>query len=162
MIKGKGLTMPHENRGENERLFTPCSECENKTDVVVINPDLEPGLTGGLTAFTAALFIVGEMAGSGVLALPNAVANTGWIGVALIVVLGMLSGTCGIVLSRSWLILRRDFREYQEHVRYPYPALGFHTYGKIGKFFVQICINATLIGEYFTIDYIPAILGHSI
>ena len=145
----KDLTMVKGGtNGEKEPLYRPVSNLEQGPDVMVLNTHLEPGLTGGLTAFTAALFIVGEMAGSGVLALPNAVANTGWIGVALIVLLGMLSGTCGIVLSRSWLILRRDFREYQEHVRYPYPALGFHTYGKIGKKIVQFCINATLIGEY--------------
>jgi vesicular inhibitory amino acid transporter len=143
----KDLTMSESPRGEKERLHTPISQEENEVDVLNLNRDHEPGLINGLTAFTAALFIVGEMAGSGVLALPEAVANTGWVGVVLIIVLGILSGTCGIVLSRSWLILRRDFREYQEHVRYPYPALGFHTYGKTGKYVVQFCINATLIGE---------------
>ena len=107
---------------KKERLYTPVAESEHEVDVLIVNPDREPGLTHGLTAFTAALFIVGEMAGSGVLALPEAVANTGWIGVLLIILLGMLSGVCGIVLSRSWLILRRDFREYQEHVRYQYAA----------------------------------------
>ena len=143
----KDLTMADAASGEKEHLYTPVAESEHEVDVLIVNPDHEPGLTHGLTAFTAALFIVGEMAGSGVLALPAAVANTGWIGVLLIILLGMLSGVCGIVLSRSWLILRRDFREYQEHVRYPYPAVGFHTYGKTGKYLVQICINATLIGE---------------
>jgi hypothetical protein len=139
----KDLTMS--DAREKEHLYAPVAECED--DVLIVNRDDEPGLPHGLTAFTAALFIVGEMAGSGVLALPNAVANSGWIGIVLIIVLGILSGTCGIVLSRSWLILRRDFREYQEHVRYPYPAIGFHTYGKIGKYVVQFCINATLIGK---------------
>lgn len=131
---------------ESERLCPPISNGERDSECVVINKD-EPGLVHGLTAFTAALFITGEMAGSGVLALPNAVANTGWIGMILILVLGVLSATCGTVLGKSWVILRRDFREYQEHVRYPYPALGFHTYGKAGKYVVQFCINATLIGE---------------
>ena len=139
--------MKQASNNERERLYTPISESEQETDVLALNNDLEPGLNRGLTAFTAALFIVGEMAGSGVLALPNAVANSGWIGVVLIIILGILSGICGIVLSNSWLILRRDFREYQEHVRYPYPALGFHTYGRAGKHVVQFCINATLIGE---------------
>ena len=139
--------MSESTSGEKERLYTPVSHIENEADILILNPDGEPGLVNGLTAFTAALFIVGEMAGSGVLALPEAVANTGWMGIVLIIILGILSGTCGIVLSRSWLILRRDFHEYQEHVRYPYPAVGFHTYGKTGKYVVQFCINATLIGE---------------
>lgn len=107
----------------------------------------EPSIANGLTAFTATVFIVGEMAGSGVLALPNAVANSGWIGIVLLCILGMLSGICGIVLGKSWLILRNDFAEYQGHVRYPYPALGFHAYGRQGKYAVVFCINATLIGK---------------
>lgn len=114
----------------------------------------QQGLIHGLTAFTAAVFIVGEMAGSGVLALPNAVANSGWIGIVLICVLGMLSGICGIVLGRSWLILRKDFTEYQGQVRYPYPALGYHSYGRLGKYVVVFCINATLIGKRKLLNYI--------
>lgn len=35
------------------------------------------GKTKGLSLFSATLFIAGEMAGSGVLALPRAVVNTG-------------------------------------------------------------------------------------
>ena len=134
-------------RREKEPLCAPGYDDEND-EIRVLNADAPPGLSHGLTALTASLFIVGEMAGSGVLALPNAVANSGWIGVVLICILGILSAACGIVLSSSWLILRRDFREYQEHVRYPYAALGFHTYGKTGKYLVQLCINATLIGEF--------------
>ena len=123
------------------------SRDKSEADILNLNPDRGPGLVNGLTTFTAALFIVGEMAGgAGILALPEAVTNTGWAGVILIIVMGILSCTCGIVLSKSWLILRRDFAEYREHVRYPYPAVGFHTYGKIGKYVVQFCINVTLVG----------------
>lgn len=128
---------------ENNPIHLPVVETG---DVITVNGE-DPALRHGLTAFTAALFIVGEMAGSGVLALPNAVANTGWIGIIVMIILGVLSATCGIVLSSSWLILRSNFREYHEHVRNPYPTLGFHTYGKLGKQVVQICICATLIGK---------------
>lgn len=133
---------------DKEPLYTP-----------VYNRD-EPGIVHGLTAFTAAVFIVGEMAGSGVLALPNAVVNAGWIGIVLICLLGMLSGICGIALGKSWLILRRDFTEYQGQVRYPYPALGFHSYGRLGKYAVVICINATLIGK--SIIYTCSKLSHCV
>ena len=141
------LTTSASIRGEKERLHI--SHDESEADIVSVIPDRGPGLVNGLTTFTAALFIVGEMAGgAGILALPEAVTNTGWTGVILIIVMGILSCTCGIVLSRSWLILRRDFPECREHVRYPYPAVGFHTYGKTGKYVVQFCINVTLVGKF--------------
>ena len=136
--------------GEKEPLYTPVFEHNNPDERSV------PGIVHGLTAFTAAVFIVGEMAGSGVLALPNAVANAGWIGIILICLLGILSGICGIALGKCWLILRRDFREYQGHVRYP--ALGFHSYGRLGKYAVVICINATLIGKSIIYTLIQRLL----
>ncbi|CAF1651919.1 unnamed protein product, partial [Adineta ricciae] len=37
-------------------------------------------LHGGLTVFTAAIFITGEMAGTGLLALPKAMNQAGWYG----------------------------------------------------------------------------------
>ena len=140
------LTTSGSITGEKERLQISQNESEAG---VSLNPEHDPGVVNGLTTFTAALFIVDEMAGgAGILALPEAVTNTGWTGVILIIVMGILACTCGIVLSRSWLILRRDFREYREHVRYPYPAVGSHTYGKTGKYVVQFCINVTLVGKY--------------
>lgn len=36
-------------------------------------------VTSGLTVITAVLFITGEMTGSGVLALPKAVKDAGWV-----------------------------------------------------------------------------------
>lgn len=38
----------------------------------------------GLNVVTAAIFIVGEMSGTGVLSLPQAINQSGWFGVALV------------------------------------------------------------------------------
>ena len=46
-------------------------------------PLLEP--TNKLGIITAAIFLAGEMAGSGVLALPAALKGTGWSGLFLII-----------------------------------------------------------------------------
>ena len=137
------LTTSGSIRGEKGRLHISHNESEADLN---LNPDHGQRLVNGISAFTAALFIVGGIAGAGVLALPRALADTGWTGVVLIIVIGILACTCGVVLSKSWLILRRDFPEYREHVRDPYPVIGFRAYGKTGKYIVQICINATLIG----------------
>ncbi|KAF6025922.1 hypothetical protein EB796_015771 [Bugula neritina] len=69
-----------------------------------------------LTVGTAMVFIVGEMAGSGVLALPKAVENT------------------------------ERFPEYQEQCRDPYPAIGFEAFGRPGRVLVTVCVSLTLFG----------------
>lgn len=104
-------------------------------------------LQKGLTVFTAAVFIIGEMAGSGILALPAAIVGAGWTGFALLVLCCFASGYCGTVLGRSWAILRDRHDEYKGHVRYPYPAIGEKAYGRWASVAVTVCINITLIGS---------------
>lgn len=103
-------------------------------------------LQKGLTVFTAAVFIIGEMAGSGVLALPAAIVGAGWTAFGLLVLCCFASGYCGTVLGRSWATLRERHNEYKGHVRYPYPAIGERAYGKWASVAVTVCINITLIG----------------
>ena len=105
-------------------------------------------LQKGLTVFTAAIFIIGEMAGSGVLALPYAVVGAGWTGFGLLVLCCLASGYCGAVLGRSWSILRDRHDEYKGHVRYPYPAIGEKAFGRWASVAVTVCIVITLIGGY--------------
>ncbi|XP_068744758.1 uncharacterized protein [Montipora capricornis] len=100
----------------------------------------------GLTVFTAAVFIIGEMAGSGVLALPSAIVGAGWTGIALLILCCFASGYCGMVLGRSWTLLRERHEEYRGHVRYPYPAIGEKAYGRWASIAVTVCIQITLLG----------------
>ncbi|KAK3798013.1 hypothetical protein RRG08_034574 [Elysia crispata] len=102
--------------------------------------------TQDLTVFTAVVFAVGEMAGSGVLTLPRALASTGWIGVPLHVVCAIASAYTGILLGKCWLMVQARYREYRTNTRYPYPAIGFVTYGKIGRMIVSCSIDLTLFG----------------
>lgn len=100
----------------------------------------------GLTIFTAAIFIIGEMAGSGVLALPYAIVFAGWTGIAMLILCCFASGYCGMVLGRSWTLLRERHRAYRGHVRYPYPAIGEKAYGRWASIAVTVCIQVTLFG----------------
>ena len=108
-------------------------------------------LQKGLTVFTAAVFIIGEMAGSGVLALPAAIVGAGWTGFGLLILCCFASGYCGTVLGRSWATLRERHSEYKGHVRYPYPAIGEKAYGRWASLAVTVCINITLIGTVLKI-----------
>lgn len=103
----------------------------------------------GLTVFTASVFIIGEMAGSGVLALPAAIVNSGWTGIAMLLISCLASGYCGSILGESWSTLREKYSQYREHVRHPYPAIGQKAMGKWGARAVTFCVNTTLIGTYF-------------
>ena len=58
------------------------SVASNMAEHHILNPN-QPKQKG-LGILTAAIFLSGEMAGSGVLALPNALVGTGWSGMLLI------------------------------------------------------------------------------
>ncbi|XP_071495864.1 uncharacterized protein [Diadema antillarum] len=101
----------------------------------------------GLGVLTTGIFIVGEMAGTGVLALPRAIVDAGWFGLPLIIVGAFMSGYTGIILGRCWTIVKERFPEkYGGHTRYPYPAIGSEAFGKLGSYSVRFCVNATLFG----------------
>nr|XP_009858997.1 amino acid transporter AVT1E-like [Ciona intestinalis] len=100
----------------------------------------------GLTVITAVLFITGEMTGSGVLALPKAVKDAGWVGIFLIFMCAGISSFTGTVLGRCWTLLRENKPELRGHCADPYPTIGFNTFGKPGKIIVNISVYFTLYG----------------
>ncbi|XP_067675354.1 uncharacterized protein [Haliotis asinina] len=100
----------------------------------------------GLTVVTAAVFIVGEIAGSGVLALPSAVEGAGWIGIVMLFLCCFISTYTGDVLGTAWCIIQERYEQYRGHIRYPYPAIGEITYGKPGRYLVSFSINFTMYG----------------
>ncbi|KAF5278130.1 hypothetical protein FQR65_LT03646 [Abscondita terminalis] len=101
----------------------------------------------GLSVFTAAVFITGEMAGSGVLALPKAIVDTGgWIGIVLLVVFCINAGIGGNCLGNCWNILEERYPEYRTSSRNPYSTIAYRAVGKWGSVLVSTCIQITLFG----------------
>uniref|UniRef100_A0A0L8IEA3 Amino acid transporter transmembrane domain-containing protein n=1 Tax=Octopus bimaculoides TaxID=37653 RepID=A0A0L8IEA3_OCTBM len=100
----------------------------------------------GISYITASIFIIGEIAGTGLLTLPKALEDTGWIGILVITLGCALSTFTGITLSKNWCILVDRYSEYMESNQHPYPTLGQITFGKFGRFIVSCCINITLFG----------------
>ena len=81
----------------------------------------------GLGIVTASIFLAGEMAGSGVLALPSAIVGTGWSGLLLILFFSGNAAYIGSRLGLCWEILAESgFEELQcqSHVRDPYPLIA--------------------------------------
>ncbi|XP_076444879.1 uncharacterized protein LOC143282888 isoform X2 [Babylonia areolata] len=100
----------------------------------------------GMSMLMTAVFMVGEMAGSGVLALPFAVEATGWIGLVLIPMCGLISSYTGGILGQCWQLLQQRYPDMRGPVRYPYPAIGMKTFGKPGRIIISASINFTLFG----------------
>lgn len=81
----------------------------------------------GLTIFTASVFLAGEMAGSGVLALPAALTGTGWSGLILILFFSLNAAYIGSRLGLCWELLAGSGLAdelKQSHVRDPYPLIA--------------------------------------
>ena len=101
----------------------------------------------GFGTLTAAVFITGEMGGSGILALPKAIVDSGgWIGVVLLVVFCLNACYGGICLGYCWNILEERYTEYRTTTRNPYSSIAFRAVGRWGSRLVSGCIQFTLFG----------------
>lgn len=100
----------------------------------------------GYSVLTAAVFITSLMAGMGVLALPHALAGTGWYGLILISLACVNSWYSASILGRCWIILEERWEEYRGKFRYPYPAMGLRSIGSWMRYTVTITLNITLMG----------------
>ncbi|XP_063591326.1 uncharacterized protein LOC134768430 [Penaeus indicus] len=111
-------------------------------------PQNAPQKTGRcLSVPLAAAFLVAEMSGSGVLALPKAVANTGWSGLPLMVLLCACVGFAGTRLAICWVLLEDRWPEYRQPCRRPYPAIAYRAFGTIGRYVLCTAAQqATLVG----------------
>ncbi|KAI5730633.1 hypothetical protein M8J76_015840 [Diaphorina citri] len=87
---------------------------------------------GGLTTLSAAIFVAGEMAGSGVLALPRALVDLGWTGLVLLIVFCINSGYSGARLGDCWTMIEERYPEHRTKSRNP----------KL----VTVCVQTTLFG----------------
>jgi len=98
--------------------------------------------TGRLGMIGAALFIVGEMTGSGILGVPQAISHAGFSGIGLMVLCVCVASYTGLVLSRNWMHVRDQYPFCSK----PYQRIGYTAYGQGGEISVQICATVTLIG----------------
>ncbi|EYC29944.1 hypothetical protein Y032_0005g2352 [Ancylostoma ceylanicum] len=101
----------------------------------------------GLSWFVTGLFVVGDLAGGGLVALPTAMIQSEFYpGLAIsVVMMGVVTYTA-YVLGLSWNILLNTWPEYREHCRKPYPEIGFRAMGNLVRKLVSICIDITQFG----------------
>uniref|UniRef100_A0AAF5D8D0 Aa_trans domain-containing protein n=2 Tax=Strongyloides stercoralis TaxID=6248 RepID=A0AAF5D8D0_STRER len=101
----------------------------------------------GLHWFITGLFIIGDMAGGGLVALPTAMIQTGfYFGLVCIALLAIVTCYTSICLGRCWQILLRNWPEYESHCRKPYSEMAYRACGPIMKTAISICIDITQFG----------------
>ncbi|KAI2808462.1 hypothetical protein BLOT_006406 [Blomia tropicalis] len=101
----------------------------------------------GISFWTATVFVVGEVAGGGILSLAHATAQAGWSGLGIIVYCAILAAIAGIALAKCWLILEERYPEYRHGLtRKPFSTIGYHAFGNWASAFVSLLINITRIG----------------
>ncbi|KAI6170622.1 Amino acid transporter, transmembrane family-containing protein [Aphelenchoides bicaudatus] len=101
----------------------------------------------GMNWFVAALFLVGDMAGGGIVALPTAVQQCGfYTGIIICVVMAIVATASAIFLGKGWEVLPRHWKEYRTHCRKPYAEMGYRALGTKTKTAVSVCLNITQFG----------------
>ncbi|KAG8295869.1 amino acid transporter AVT1C-like [Homalodisca vitripennis] len=110
-------------------------------------PPKQTGVVGGLNILSAAIFVAAEMAGGGILTIPKAVVDCGWIGMVLVVVFCLNAAYGGTRLGECWAIIEERYpHELQGRTRDPYPTIAYKAVGRWGSLLVSICMQCTLFG----------------
>ncbi|KAF7639355.1 Aa_trans domain-containing protein [Meloidogyne graminicola] len=126
------------NNNNNNQIFNENIEEKNK----------EKTKKNGLGWFLACLFVVSDMAGGGLVALPTAMIQAGfWSGIFLSFLMTLIYMTTSIALGKNWVILRRRWPSiYKKHCRQPYPEMGKRALGKWMGNVVSVCVDINQFG----------------
>ncbi|CAL4105400.1 unnamed protein product, partial [Meganyctiphanes norvegica] len=100
----------------------------------------------GLSLPKMVFFLVAQMAGAGFLSLPRAVADSGWMGVFMMILFCVLMGYSGTRLGECWTILEERWEEYRGSSRSPYMDIAFRALGINGRRLAYTCVLVTLFG----------------
>ncbi|XP_038071561.1 amino acid transporter AVT1F-like [Patiria miniata] len=89
--------------------------------------------------------IIGKVVGGGLIWFPKALSEAGWFGFIVMLIAMATSTFTGVLLARSWLVLMNWFpAKYRDEInRFPYPSIGYETFGDVGR-----RVTAVLIGLY--------------
>ncbi|VDN04050.1 unnamed protein product [Thelazia callipaeda] len=98
----------------------------------------------GIGWIVAAVFIVADLVGGGVVAMPAAFGIT--LGIIFMFIICFFFTTTGWLLADTWIIMCKRFPEYRLHCRQPYPEMGLISIGKSAEIATKLLVHSTLIG----------------
>ncbi|CAB3409036.1 unnamed protein product [Caenorhabditis bovis] len=101
----------------------------------------------GYSWYIAVIFVFGETAGSGLVALPSSMLSLGLLGgILTLIAMGVVTFYTAYLLSNNWIILKSRWSEYADHCRNPYPEMGFRALGPYMAIFTNACCHSTAFG----------------
>ncbi|KAI1704148.1 transmembrane amino acid transporter protein [Ditylenchus destructor] len=101
----------------------------------------------GIHWLLASFLICADIAGSGIVALPIAIAKMGfWLGIVILALAATAAISSGVMLGESWTILIRRFPIYRTHTRKPYSELAQRALGAKMRIVVSVFVNFTQFG----------------
>uniref|UniRef100_A0A8R1DLV1 Aa_trans domain-containing protein n=1 Tax=Caenorhabditis japonica TaxID=281687 RepID=A0A8R1DLV1_CAEJA len=101
----------------------------------------------GIGWIIGAVFIIGETAGGGMIALSYALTSMGLIpGLILLLLCATFSCYTALELSWTWKIMQNRWPDYRDHCRKPYGEMAYRTIGPKMRSFIAFMICITQIG----------------
>ncbi|EFO26845.2 transmembrane amino acid transporter [Loa loa] len=99
------------------------------------------------------MFILGDLVGGGVVAMPVAFAQTGFVvGMLFMVIICAIFVTTGWLLADTWEIMRERWPEYRKHCRKPFSEMALRSMSKTSEIVTKVTVYSTLFGA--TVVYI--------
>ncbi|VDN89136.1 unnamed protein product [Brugia pahangi] len=112
------------------------------------------GQEKGINWFMASMFILGDLVGGGVVAMPVAFAQTGFLlGVLFMVIICAIFVTTGWLLADTWEIMRKRWPEYRKHCRKPFSEMALRSMMTVystlfGATVVYILLSSKIIQKF--------------
>ncbi|VDN01574.1 unnamed protein product [Thelazia callipaeda] len=101
----------------------------------------------------ASLFIVGDLIGGGIVAMPVSFSDTGFtVGAIFIILICVIFTITGWLLADTWEIMRKRWPEYKKHCRTPYSEMARRCMNDTAVVVTKITVHSTLFGA--TVVYI--------
>ena len=135
---------------ENDPLLDPLLEqqppnnSDEQLDSTTKSGSDIPEFEGGLSVMTSVFFVVGDVIGAGVVALPYAMKLVSYLGLPLFIMCSTLMCYCAVLLAQSCAKIMKTID--RNTLRDPYPRLGLEAAGKPGKYITtfSLAVNQVL------------------
>ena len=98
----------------------------------------------GISLITGTFFVIGDVVGAGIVALPYTMKLVSWWGVPMFCLGAFIMMLCGILLAHSYVYAFKDVKN-REDIRDPYPQIAERAYGKKAKIAIIFMLNLSLV-----------------